>query len=53
MVSEIYSMTCLSWFFPKRETLDTAEQWVAHLLCKQQISLSNVDPEYRLSCPTY
>jgi len=28
----------------KHETLNTAVEWVAQLLCKRQVSVSNLDP---------
>jgi len=54
MFLNIYPMTSLNWIFLKHETLDTEVEWVAHLLCKRQISPSNPDanicyPDRRIS----
>ena len=44
MVLEIHPMTCLNRFFPKRETLNRAVEWVSHLHYKRQVSVSHLDP---------
>jgi len=44
MVLQTHPMTCLNRFFPKHETLNTAVDWVYHLLCKRQVSVSHLDP---------